>query len=264
MSDPLANICSVESMWSQEIFDAAQEMLLSGFSTREVSRRTGVPRRTITHWRRSPPQLRTRRSIVRENWRPPAGPVYCYVLGLYLGDGHIVERRTSAFLRITLDARYKLMVREASAALVRVLPDAPVRQYGFSTARKVILQVSHPVLPFAFPQHGRGRKHKRHIALTEWQSALTRRDPRPFIRGLIHSDGCRSINRFSTELPSGRMATYEYVRYFFTNLSADIRGIFCAHCELINIRCTQSSFKNISIADRSSVRRLDAFVGPKS
>jgi hypothetical protein len=34
--------------------------------------------------------------------------------------------------------------------------------------------------------------------------------------------------------------------------------------ELLGIRWTQSSFKNISIADRQSVAILDAFVGPKS
>jgi hypothetical protein len=45
--------------------------------------------------------------------------------------------------------------------------------------------------------------------------------------------------------------------------SADIRGIFCEHCELLGIRWTQSSFKNISISHRDSVAILDSFVGPK-
>lgn len=114
-----------------------------------------------------------------------------------------------------------------------------------------------------FPQHGPGKKHLRPIVLQPWQESLTTRHPRELIRGLIHSDGARCVNRFSTELPSGRIATYEYVRYFFTNYSDDIRGIFCRHCELLGIRWTQSSFKNISIAHRSSVALLDGFVGPK-
>ncbi len=48
-----------------------------------------------------------------------------------------------------------------------------------------------------------------------------------------HSDGCRTENRFRTKLPSGRTAEYSYVRYFFSNLSADIRQIFVEHCELL-------------------------------
>jgi hypothetical protein len=64
---------------------------------------------------------------------------------------------------------------------------------------------------------------------------LTHREPEAFIRGLIHSDGCRVENRFRTKLPSGRVATYQYVRYFFSNLSSDIRKIFVEHCELLGI-----------------------------
>jgi hypothetical protein len=80
---------------------------------------------------------------------------------------------------------------------------------------------------------------------------------------LIHSDGSRVVNRFKTELPSGRVAAYAYVRYFFTNYSDDIRAIFCEHCDLLGIRWTRSSFKNVSVAHRHGVAILDSFVGPK-
>jgi hypothetical protein len=130
--------------------------------------------------------------------------------------------------------------------------------------RLVILQVSHPVWIPAFPQHGPGRKHKRTIELLPWQRELTTRYPEMLLRGLIHSDGCRTINRFRTLLLSGRVAEYEYPRYFFSNLSADIRRIFTDHCELLGIRWTQSNPRNISISHRYSVALLDSFVGPKT
>ncbi len=93
---------------------------------------------------------------------------------------------------------------------------------------------------------------------------MTRRCPGDFIRGLIHSDGSRCINQVNTTLPSGRRAHYEYVRYFFTNYSADIRRIFCEHCDLLGIRWTQSNPRNISISHRTSVAILDEIVGPKT
>jgi hypothetical protein len=106
-----------------------------------------------------------------------------------------------------------------------------------------------------FPQHGPGRKHKRLIELADWQARITATFPRQLLRGLIHSDGCRTINRFKTKLPSGRVAAYEYPRYFFSNLSEDIRRIFCEHCELLGIRWTQSNPRNISVSHRDSVAR---------
>ena len=90
------------------------------------------------------------------------------------------------------------------------------------------------------------------------------RFPREFLRGLLHSDGGRTVNRFTTLLPSGRMAEYAYPRWFFSNRSADIRALFCEYCERLGIRWTQSNPRNISISHRHSVALLDEFVGPKS
>jgi len=71
------------------------------------------------------------------------------------------------------------------------------------------------------------------------------------------------VNRFETKLPSGRVAEYAYVRYFFSNLSEDIKDIFCDHCDLLGIRWSRASPRYVSIHDRKSVALLDQFVGPK-
>ena len=71
------------------------------------------------------------------------------------------------------------------------------------------------------------------------------------------------MNRFRTRLPSGRVSEYAYPRYFFSNLSADIRGLFCESCEQLGLRWTQSNHRNISISHRTSVALLDEYVGPK-
>ncbi len=115
----------------------------------------------------------------------------------------------------------------------------------------------------AFPQHGAGKKHKRPIVLVDWQQEIVDCFPKPFIRGLIHSDGSRVLNRFTVDLPNSGPRVYAYPRYFFTNFSADIRGLFCEACDKLGVRWTQSSHKNISVADRKSVELLDSFVGPK-
>ena len=84
------------------------------------------------------------------------------------------------------------------------------------------------------------------------------------MRGLIHSDGCRTVNRFKTKLPSGRVAEYAYPRYFFSNLSDDIRGLFCEACDALGVRTTLSNPRNVSVSHRKSVAILEEIVGPKS
>ena len=46
-------------------------------------------------------------------------------------------------------------------------------------------------------------------------------------------------------------------------MSADIRGLFCATCEQVGIRWTQSNHRNISVSHRHSVALLDEHVGPE-
>jgi hypothetical protein len=152
------------------------------------------------------------------------------LLGAYLGDGVVTLYPPNAWcLRIYNDRRYKSISREILAAMWTTFPGGLVRMHGASTGEADVLSVRHPAIPRAFPQHGPGRKHLRTIELTDWQLELTHAHPGALIRGLIHSDDCRAINQFRTKLPSGRVAEYSYVRYFFSNLSEDVRRIFAEH-----------------------------------
>ena len=164
---------------------------------------------------------------------------------------------------LALDACYPGIVEEADRAITMTMPGLAVHRYYPRKDNVVRLVASSPLWKWAFPQHGPGRKHERSIELIRWQRKITHAHARDLLRGLIHSDGCRTVNRFKTKLPSGRVAPYAYPRYFFSNLSEDIRGIFCEHCELLGIRWTQSNPRNISVSHRESVALMDEFIGPK-
>jgi hypothetical protein len=251
------------AMRSRQEYELVRLLISTGHGNVAIARRTGIPPSTVNNWRTRPCPRQERARLATTEWRPTDADAYCYLLGLYLGDGCICRSRGSSFLRLSLDVRYPAIIEEASAAMSRVLPGITVRSYVVRGSGCGVLQASHPVWPYAFPQHGTGKKHERSIELVGWQLELTRRHPRELIRGLIQSDGCRAINRFSVDLPVGGRRQYEYVRYFFSNLSADIRGIFVGHCALLGIRCTQSNHRNISVSHRDSVALLESFVGPK-
>jgi len=194
----------------------------------------------------------------------PADPYsYAYLLGVYLGDGYIARTSHSFQMVIALDAAYPDVIEECRAAIVLTLPAARPGAKRHPVHRAVRVTAGSKQWPDLFPQMGAGPKHERPIVLAPWQRAIVDAHPWPFVRGLIHSDGCRTVNRFKTRLPSGRVAEYAYPRYFFSNLSADIRGLFCESCERRGLRWTQSNPRNISISHRASVALLDENVGPK-
>jgi hypothetical protein len=231
--------------------DRARELLAAGLNDREVAARTGVSQNTIGRWRRSWPPITIR-------WRPAHEPSYAYLLGLYLGDGclSVVGGRVS--LRVACDLRYPAIIDDCWVAMVLSIPRRAPTIVPVSSEDCVHVQTSGKLWLHAFPQHGPGRKHERPIALQPWQQEIVDRHPGDFVRGLIHSDGCRTINRFRTKLPSGRVAEYAYARYFFSNLSADIRGLFCDTCDVLGVRWTLSNPRNVSVAHRTSVAKLDA------
>jgi hypothetical protein len=198
------------------------------------------------------------------SWRPPDPRSYSYLLGLYLGDGYVeLKPRGGAQLSIACDAAHEELLEDCIAAVVLVAASGRVTPSPLPGQRCVRVRCAWKRWPEVFPQHGPGAKHTRAIVLAPWQREIVDAFPREFLRGLIHSDGCRTINRFRTRLPSGRLAEYAYPRYFFSNLSADIRGLFCEYCERLGIRWTQSNHRNVSVSHRRSVALLDGFVGPK-
>jgi hypothetical protein len=184
---------------------------------------------------------------------------YAYLLGLYLGDGHIVAQRRGVYaLRISMDSRYPGITGETVRAMRAVLPRNRANVIKHPRHNLVIIGCSSKALPVLFPQHGPGRKHCRRIELAPWQETITFVHAEELIRGLIHSDGCRFI---ASQPRNGRI--YRYSRYCFSNKSRDIMRIFCEHLELLGIHWTMTDPEQAQIARKESVQALDDFVGSK-
>ncbi|MCP3756629.1 transcriptional regulator [Streptomyces sp. TBY4] len=236
-------------------------LLADGRSMSSVSKETGVSRASIRSWRvRVEPLPRQQRTS-------PCPPLtdtasYAYLLGLYLGDGHISQPAShrAPSLRITCDNKWPGLMDAAEEAMRRVFPFNRVCR-----ARKVGCQdvkVYSKHLRCLFPQHGPGRKHERRIILEGWQQAIVDAHPWEFVRGLIHSDGCRITN---WTVRNGKR--YEYPRYFFTNKSDDIRKLCTDTLAKVGVQWTilarGSDPFNVSIARKASVALMDAHIGPK-
>ena len=229
-----------------------------------------MPFSTVGRWARGktaafgPAPRRPPARALTADWRPPDRLSYAYLLGLYLGDGCLTVLPRTVALTISLDGVYPEIIEDAAAAMKLAALSAKVRCWPVKESRCVNVRALWKGWLVAFPQHGPGRKHLRKIELVDWQRDIVEEHTEWFLRGLIHSDGCRTVNRFKTELPSGRIAEYEYPRYFFSNLSPDIRGLFCDACDRLAIHWTLSNPRNVSVSHRHSVAKLDEFIGPKA
>ena len=181
---------------------------------------------------------------------------YAYLFGMYLGDGCISAAPRGVYkLRIACDMAYPGIISDVSASMVAVIPASRVGvQWSLGGGRGAEVYSYSKSWPCLFPQHGPGPKHKRRIALEPWQERIVDAQPERFVRGLLHSDGCRVLNRVNGKA---------YPRYHFTQVSDDIRRLFCRSLQHLGIDYTWNDARNVSVARRPSVERLDEFVGPK-
>jgi hypothetical protein len=239
-----------------------QRLVAEGLNDCDVSRRTGIPRTTVRDWRQDGFQKgklgRLGEPHQHDFSRLPRS--YAYLLGLYLGDGCISRHARAVYrLRVTLDSAYPMIIAECRESMAEVMPSSRASVQVRHDGSCVEVGSFSKHWPCLFPQHGPGREHDRRIVLADWQRDLCDQVPELLLRGLIHSDGCRSMNRVK-----GRGKIYAYSRYTFTNHSADIRALFCEYLDRLGIAWRQMNWKNISVARREAVAKLDAFVGPKA
>ncbi|WP_171169413.1 helix-turn-helix domain containing protein [Streptomyces sp. I05A-00742] len=240
-----------------------------GFSLNSVSKQTGISRCAIRQWlTRIEPRHSSRSlcSLCCAHPTPPADArAYAYLLGLYLGNGCVSRQPNGGYtLRIVCADAWPGLIAACKTAVERVRPDNSV--YIVQRRGCVAVASSSKHWPCLFPQHGPGKKHERPISLVPWQQRIVDAHPWDFLRGLIHSDGCRMTN-WTTRLIGGERKRYEYPRYFFTNKSDDIRWLYCDTLDKVGVIWTVTRRDgtpiNISVARRASVALMDAHIGPK-
>ena len=243
--------------------EAVARLIHAGLNDCAIARATGIPRPTVREWRCNGAHPGHNRMGA---FGPSVGgcPIcggdeldsqsYAYLLGMYLGDGYLASHPRNVFrLRIVLDARYPGIIDECARAMKAVRGEGG--RVSFTNCPGCVeVGCYWKHWPCLFPQHGKGPKFRRTIELEAWQDWITTMYPDSFLRGLIHSDGCRDLERVNGK---------QYVRYSFANNSEDIRALFSRSCDDLRISWTHPYWKTISIARARDTTRLDKMIGPK-
>jgi len=249
-------------MYDRATRRAALDLVGAGVPLKAISRQLGVSRAAIREWAADPTGALSAGLSSRcfvEADRPCGDPdAYGYLLGQYLGDGHLVTSARVPVLRIYACTDYPAIIDEIDAAIVAVRGTNPARLRNATSDRLCTVQSYWKHWTCLLPQHGPGLKHRRPIVLAGWQQEIVDAHPWSLIRGLIQSDGCRAINRVRV-----RGVRYEYPRYFFANESADILAIMGGALDRVGVAWRYNRPNSISIAKRAAVAALDEHVGPK-
>ncbi|GAB3174406.1 helix-turn-helix domain-containing protein [Streptomyces incanus] len=254
-----------------QVRQKALTLLRGGAKNADVARDLNVPVGTISYWKHLDRAKRGECPGAHQSVCPRCEgdldeTAYAYLLGLYLGDGHIIQNRSmrTPSLSVVCAESWPGLMNACESAMRFVFPNNSVCRVRRKGCREIKVYSKH--IWCLFPQHGPGKKHERPIALEPWQRKLVDSHPWEFVRGLIHSDGCRMMN-WATRMVRGERKRYEYPRYFFANKSDDIRTLYTDTLDRLGVEwthCTRGGVPfNISVAKRASVALMDLHVGPK-
>lgn len=187
---------------------------------------------------------------------------YAFLLGMYLGDGHISKCGRVWRFRLFLDYKYQGLIEQCRKSMKIVFKYNKVGEYigkNKVTGQNNYVELfchNKNMLDY-FPQHGKGKKHNRKIVIHEWQEKILKSFPEEFLRGLLLSDGSRYLNGDNQ------------VCYGFNNMSDDIARICREYCDMLDIYYTFRKEKKdkkrniITFYRRDAVAKLDSFVGAK-
>ena len=255
------------AMYSQATVNTALHLSAVGVLDRENAQICGVSVAAIRHWRSGRRRVLhgtvddRRTGCPRCHGRSMDESAYAYLLGLYLGDGHIARGRRDVYaLSIACSDDWPGLIRAARRALSAVMPASRVCyvQQPVTPRSKVIRSTG----PACFRSMGQGASTIEKSSWSNGNSPSRRKYPGELARGLFHSDGWRGVNRVRRRLADGDR-WYEYQRYLFGNESRDILRLCGETLDQLGVAWRFSRRNAISVARREAVARLDEVVGPK-
>lgn len=227
------------------------KLLNEGMKISEIAKVTGINRSSISNWKQRQGRVGRKEPTISicDN------RIYSFLLGMYLGDGHIFQLERTQRFTITNDKKYETLnnlIIECGKILFESNPyvfDRESRNRGKSL--DIIFHKT--TMSLFFPQHGRGKKHSRDIKLEQWQLDII--DHVQLLKGLMFSDGSSYVDNQSNIL-----------KYNFSNKSDDIHSI-CRRClDILNIEYHIQIKKNANytmIHKKSESDKLFELIGTK-
>lgn len=204
------------------------ELKNSGKSINEISHILNIYRGSIRLYLKggyaTPPPTKSVSSLAELNKNQIIA--YSYLLGVYLGDGHIDKMPRTYRLRVSCSTAHQDVIKNQRIALKCLFPNNKIstvypKNVDGSFVNCIVLQLYNSNLPNLFLQYGIGNKHDRDVSLKVEQLNLL--DKHLCLAGLVDTDG--SVFKYSTDKNGIE----------FSNKSVDIINLYCSLLEEFNI-----------------------------
>lgn len=253
----------------KSIWDISKEEKLGYSTVRYWMKKYGLSSKFVSFKEKDPTRRKFSNSelkkehVNRELWNEKQKRSYSYIMGFFLGDGHMYRHKKNSFcFCLTNQASYINMNNRLIENLKILFPTKNIRIYKKkgSDCNDILFQAT--CMDELFP-HGSDAKHTRKIELKEWQREICINSyPKEFIKGLIESDGSRYAADGKNQIV-----------YQFNNCSTDIHSLLHEACKIEQLYFTQSKNPRkppqvtkyiTSFYSRPSVEKLDSFIGPKN
>ena len=114
-SSGVERVKRLKRRYTAEEYDYAMELLKQGKGLNEVSKLTGIPKSTLSYWKRNkhkPPLAK---------WRPKPCPELAYVIGVQLSDGYVYEKEKKWMYQNGLYAKDREYVEHYNYCMAVVL-----------------------------------------------------------------------------------------------------------------------------------------------
>ena len=153
-------------MYDYSLVERSFQLKERGFTDKAIADQLKVSIRAVRHWRygtrqRLPPAQRTHRhnedrypSCARCNGSEVPGRPYAYLLGLYLGDGHIIDKKQQHTLGISCTDGWPGLMDACEEAMQAVMPHNKIWRRKRVGCHDVMSSSIH--WKCLFPQHGHG------------------------------------------------------------------------------------------------------------
>ena len=115
LENPNSKRKKIKRNYTPEDYNKVMKLLNEGKSLNEISKITGIPKSTLSYWKRGI------RKPPRAQWKPRPCPELAYVIGCLLSDGYSYERKEEQHYENTLYATDLEYVKHFSRCMAIIL-----------------------------------------------------------------------------------------------------------------------------------------------
>lgn len=225
-----------------------QRLIHQNLSTREIAKVLNISQTNVRYnlkkygLKTSPKNKNGRKPlgyIDNVTWTEDQRQAYSFLLGFFLGDGHITGDKS---FKITNYIYFEEMNNRIIDNINILYPEYRVKVYKKKNCNAIDICVHSKNFCGLFPKY-KGKKHNTILFFETWMLDIIDQYKESFITGLIESDGCIQIT------------SKGYFQISFKNMSTQLHELLHKNLKQLNIEYSYTNNSGVYLTRLSSKKR---------